>query len=108
MGEGISARQRLDFFRQLQPPLLGRIALLARLLDARREIGEAGRVAGGEVGIVKRLLVPSDLRIERVDLVGEEVVVALVLVAELGRGLRRRRLARSPSTALRAVPLPRK
>src|SRR4051812_12565897 len=40
------------------------------------------------------------------DAIGQEVVVALVLVAELGSRLRWRGLARSPSTALRAVPLP--
>ena len=74
------ARQRLDPFRQFKPAMLGRVAFRPRFLDRRGQRREAGGVACVEVGIVERFLVAGDLRFERVDPVGEEVVVALVLV----------------------------
>src|SRR4051794_22742048 len=85
--------------------MLGGVAFGPGHVDRGREGGEAGGVAGVEVGVVERVLVAGDLGFQRVDATGEEVVVALVLVGELGWLARWCRRG-YPSTTLRVVPLP--
>src|SRR3546814_1430271 len=71
-----------DLFGQRQPAVFGGGFFLAQRFELFRQRGEAGVVAGEEAAVGEFGFDGRHLRLVSLDPAGEEVVVALVLVAE--------------------------
>ena len=81
---------RLDHFREFQPAHFCGVLLVARLFDRPGQRGEFRGIAGVKIGVGQGRLVARDRCLDRLDPLGQRVIIALVLVAEL-RTLRFRR-----------------
>lgn len=81
--------QLLGHFRHLQPAQFRRFDLGAVACDALGQFRETPGIAGEQVGVVQRLLVGRDRRFEPLDLAGQPVEVALILVGEFDPPRRR-------------------
>ena len=87
MVEGCRSAQRLDLFGQLKPAQLGGRLFDAGAVDGCSQAGEGLCVSRVQVGVGERGFVTGDAAVDLVDALGQEVVVALVLVSQFGARL---------------------
>src|SRR3546814_18768010 len=86
-----ASTERVDLFGEIEPAQLRIVLFRAGLLDRLHQGIEALRVLRVEIGIGERGFVAGDRGIKFLDPLRQQIIVALILVAELGRFLRRRR-----------------